>query len=474
AALLSPRLPSRRDLAAMVGLGLLGVLPTLVWEVLSHGYDITALRTYLATPGRLDLDVLAMMPRAFGDALGTDSLGPGTLAARWQALGTAQGIAMTVLILAGTGYLAWRVVGRIAPIMPPAPMARRLRVWRGLLAAREDERWRVEAVLLLAIALPIVSMLSHRSSIYPHYLIVEYPGAFLAVGVLAEAAVKRARPTRLPAARGLVWAGMVALMLAGALDSLIYFGSIDGPGFHPGAGWGYSIAQTRMAGDRLTAISAHEGLRDVEVLAKLEGGRLDLARVLSVNEPRRTVLDPACLVLPAPGAPDMLVVTESDADPLSPALRSAPWAHLVGVIPMRGADPLRVYRVSAASLSAQGSPTLSPPIDYVGTAPLAVRLEGTQVMGGTITWWQVNGTVPSSGVYGPRRWLRVGAAMPCAPRAWQTGQTLLTWQPGDGGAVARVSTGLSGPLVTAWGPFRLLSFLPMPEQAQSLTPITVP
>ncbi|HEX9068781.1 MAG TPA: glycosyltransferase family 39 protein, partial [Ktedonobacterales bacterium] len=92
AALLSPRLPSRCELAAVAGLGLLGVLPTLVWEVLSHGYDITALRTYLATPGRLDLEVLAMMPRAFGDALGADSLGSGTLAAHWQALGTALGI----------------------------------------------------------------------------------------------------------------------------------------------------------------------------------------------------------------------------------------------------------------------------------------------------------------------------------------------------------------------------------------------
>jgi hypothetical protein len=231
-ALLTRRALGRRDLlAATLALAVL-FLPSALWELVSGGSDLTRLGASASGRSILDWAAIQML---FGllQPASRDNLGDASLYASAYPAIAALPIVMALLAFASTiwivavvvrpfvpGLLAYpqrsveaaipagrRLKSRLNGLRPQSPPARTriqnpfgsahesadalLRVSRHdssregdiFAIALADPQWRFRALLALWALAPLVVMLRHSQRVYPHYLLVSLPAAFLILGL---------------------------------------------------------------------------------------------------------------------------------------------------------------------------------------------------------------------------------------------------------------------------------------------------
>jgi hypothetical protein len=189
--LLSPRKAPIRDL--LIGIAALIVLyiPTILWEVTSHFYDLHALQAYGHQPAHVDLAAL----RQFLTLSGLPAWVP------WQgtrAYTTLLALSWTIAVV-GLIYLLARVLWpALAALRASVTAGRRLahpRQWIAWLHAPAQCRWRIDLLLIVWPALFLLTQLDHRSPVYPYYMLGTLPSQFLATGILVSDLVRLQRPS---------------------------------------------------------------------------------------------------------------------------------------------------------------------------------------------------------------------------------------------------------------------------------------
>ena len=168
----------RRDLAwAAAALAAL-FAPLLIWELASHGSDLSALLALGSRPSIIDPAALLRYAQlispapagSFGTGSSYDAVGSllQPLANVMVALALVSGIWITAIALN-----PW-MSGRSAPGGPRAAMSK--------------PRWRLSASLLIWQALPVLLLLRHSRILPEHYLLVLLPIVYLTIGLWAAAA----------------------------------------------------------------------------------------------------------------------------------------------------------------------------------------------------------------------------------------------------------------------------------------------
>jgi hypothetical protein len=209
--LLAPERPRTRDYTlAAAALGVL-LAPTIVREVVGGGSDVTILLRYAHGPSVVDPNVLFRLYQVLGGPLMADSVpkpgrGLGALVSllvrtpqtsdclSGTPYGALGGLPLAASLLAfGMFVVGWstqtlRVLAPAIERWRAAQVSEAIEghlsvwleqpgaMWQGLRADRER---RVYLLLWLSVSLPPALMLRHAGGIYPHYLIILYPLAFL-------------------------------------------------------------------------------------------------------------------------------------------------------------------------------------------------------------------------------------------------------------------------------------------------------
>ncbi|HEV2237582.1 MAG TPA: glycosyltransferase family 39 protein, partial [Ktedonobacterales bacterium] len=217
--LLAPRTVRRRDVLLGAAVTALLFVPSLLWEVSSHFYDVHAFLQYGRGRSVTDLTTLREFLR-IADL-------PNWLP--WQ--GTFAGRALFTLdwalVVAGAALVAWRLVAEARGAWRGRAVSLAPRSWSAGIGAAlawaqapARARWRIDALLLLWPGLVLASQLRHLSDVQLFYLIPTLPVQFLLVGALAEAAWRGWRAfSPLPRGEGGQGVGSVGMRaaLAGAL-----------------------------------------------------------------------------------------------------------------------------------------------------------------------------------------------------------------------------------------------------------------
>ncbi|HEU4781969.1 MAG TPA: hypothetical protein VFS83_01385 [Ktedonobacterales bacterium] len=369
ALLIAPHWPTRRDTLLGIGLVVVLLLPTILWELTSGFSDAQLLRQFSQQPPVVDLDVF----HAIYHLLGAPAYpGPGTntpypaildtaLYARVDGLNVAiQNVAMALYIVS---YLVLTVL-TLAPLrrvrVASAATGWR-RIWEWLLALRTalqaDARWRSYLLLWVWLTIPPLTMLRHGKTVQPHYLFILYPAFFLSIGVAADAIIRKgprvlaalrihSRQTQVQ--RIIAW-GALAVVLLVALgqgaQSALFIAALGGNQVST-VNFGYPLNQLLSADSALATIqrAQHAGGIVVSMPSRYTASALD--STLIREEADRTGVTGDCLALPGAQADPTLVVSTRAASPQALLLATLPNATHVQDIAMPGDEPLVVYRLS--------------------------------------------------------------------------------------------------------------------------------
>ncbi|MGH2515640.1 MAG: glycosyltransferase family 39 protein, partial [Ktedonobacterales bacterium] len=226
--LLAPRFPRLRAYVVAAAGVLLLMVPTLIFEVASRGYDLRKLAHYALHGGHFDGQIFSVFVGALSGA-GSGDLGPQApyaASAAWfpifpwvtLALVLAGWLVLTVRIGAPAVAL-WRGAASASGDASKVTRVKRwgVAVWRGL---RTDAVWRGRFLLWFWVTLPPLTMLHHSGDLFVHYLLVIFPAVFIVGGfgvewVLRAAATLPARAVLLRRAAPALALLVVALVVAG-------------------------------------------------------------------------------------------------------------------------------------------------------------------------------------------------------------------------------------------------------------------
>ena len=159
-------------------------IPTVLFEVASHGYDLPIYLAYLAAPKTLDGQTVRQISAALGprpwDWIGADT----RYAAVARALPWLEPV-VDALVVVSLVWLAVMVVAR--PLVALVRWARGLTPGPSPVRGRGEngEAWRVWRARLLVVGAPAVFLaltLRHASPVYAHYVFVITPPLYVAVG----------------------------------------------------------------------------------------------------------------------------------------------------------------------------------------------------------------------------------------------------------------------------------------------------
>jgi hypothetical protein len=463
-----PRLPE-------YGLAALGVLllllPTLLWETHSGWSDLDILLHASQAGARYDFEVAVALFGVLG-APSPQTLGAGAPFNMLMPLFNFLTALTVLLFVIGWLWLTWRVWRGLRTAWRPIPRGDAT-TWRAYLAwarsiaggMRSDETWRLTFVLWLWVTVPPVAMIRHTITIFPHYLIVLYPGVFIVIGLGAawivtqtRSAMRRyqasqhdARRTRLArigqrAARVTPIALLVALLCGLTLQSTLHTTSVSSSGYSVTEGYGYPLNTMLGTVDALNATQRREGIANVDIIAAAPppGYYNDLATLLRDERPERSVMDGACLRLPASGA--SLIVTEKSTVPAARLLGGLPNATKIGALPLREGEPASIYRVKPLSGALPGETSASG-VTFGGAGQPALRLEGYQRVAPDLVrlrWTVLTSSVSQRPLLSYHVQATIGVSKPsttptsvaCGATRWSAGDTLVTWAPVDAGAAS--------------------------------------
>jgi 4-amino-4-deoxy-L-arabinose transferase-like glycosyltransferase len=452
-----PRLPEYT--LAAVGVLLLSA-PTLLWQAQSDWSDLNILfRSSQASP-RYDGEVAVALFNILGGP-SPQTLGAGTLFNKLMPFFNVLTSLTVLLLVVGWLGLTWRVWRGLRSAWRPAPTGAAM--WRDRLAwgrayvgaVRSDEMWRLSLVLWLWVTFPPVALIRHTITIFPHYLLLLYPGVFIAIGLgaawifgWARRAIQRSQadqssPRAATLARIGLRAAPIALLLALlcslTLQSTAHTTSVASPGYIVTEGYGYPLNTMLDAVDALNAAQRREGIANVDIVTATPppGYYNDLGALLGNEQPTRSIMDGACLRLAGTG--ESLIVTEKSSGPAAQLLSDLPNATKVGALSLREGEPAQIYRVKPLAGALPGE-TSAGGVTFGSVGQPALRLEGYQRVAPNLV--RLRWTVLTSAV-SQRPLLtyhvQVGASashestartsVSCGATQWAAGDTLVTWAP---------------------------------------------
>ena len=470
ALLIAPHWPTRRDALLGVGLVLLLLLPTILWELTSGFSDARLLRQFTQQPPVFNLDVL----HAIYHLLGAPAYpGPGTntpypaildtaLYARMDGLNVAiQNAAMALYIVC---YLMLTVLtlAALRRVRVGAAATGWRRAWSWLLALRTalqaDARWRSYVLLWVWLTIPPLTMLRHGNAVQPHYLFILYPAFFLSVGVAVDAIIREG-PRVLAAlriqlrqrqAQRIIAGGALAVVLLVALgqgaQSALFIAAL-GNNQVSTVNFGYPLNQLLAADSALATIQRAQHAGDIVVSMPSRYTASALDSTLIREEADRTGVTGDCLALPGAQAQPALVVSTRAASPQARLLAALPNATRGQDIAMPGDEPLVIYSLSGPTPLLSDEHAL-PSVTWQSGDGSALRLvAGARTAAGVIRlrWvverWtiphDVNGADMSATPWfeAQLRTARPGdsqtstpvARATCQPTQLQPGETLFTW-----------------------------------------------
>jgi Dolichyl-phosphate-mannose-protein mannosyltransferase len=512
ALLLAPRRPTRREVALGVGLVLLLLLPTLLWEALSGAADLTSLRQFSAHPSEVNFDVFLTFAHLLGGpTYNTDYGGaPFALVDTQAAYTQLHGLFAVLVRLAYLLYIASYILLMVLVFGPAIKIwrgaqpkgtrwrqaqQRLMAIWRGL---RADTSWRAYLLLWLWLTLPALALLRHNKTLQPHYLFIVYPAVFLMAGIAMQRALALApalphllapiRPSlRLPTlpsvARLAIFALLGVLVAGQAAQSLLYTAA-QAAGQVNNTTFGYPLGDLRNADTMLTRLQQQTGAQSILLSTPQPHFYHALDYMLVGEHSDRTGFFGACLLLPAQNAGPALVVSAQASSRAAALLPRLSNAHHMQSFAMPGVEPFEVYVVQGAAATLPGETHLTPAV-YRGPSGERIRLESAalQAPGVLRLRWTVLDDTPAGSAPSEFHFLlhsadtTTGSTLAqgeCAPTRWQAGQTLFTWvQTGDDGATtgtpkagpalpqAPLALDVEGETTENWqrsvGPLRVLS-----------------
>lgn len=410
-----------RDLlVAALALGVL-FLPSALWELLTNGIDVAPLRS--STSGAFHVDAMAIQQLlALLQPATRDSLGSGSLyAATYGPLG-ALALLMALLAVVSTLWLAAVVLRPLVVFGVPAfrslvaqlgasryqeksSEATSRTSWRPLFeplaAALAEPWWRFRALLALWELAPLALMLRHSAPVYPHYVLLTLPAAFLAVGVFLVWLARRAAalisarlsPAAHPAARRLAGVSIrtsirtsirpsallvgvvLVLALAQTYGTATYVLSIERGAFDAsehGAHYGLPLDAQRAALLAASRVARSQGA-DLAVATR-DAYQEPLEYLAATGNGPASVYDSAaCLVVPAAGSRPLVTLTiapgaASDLLPrlhgatalAGPAVEEGINSALVRIPPGATLSGERILLDAASSAAASQGPQASP------------------------------------------------------------------------------------------------------------------
>jgi hypothetical protein len=459
---LSPHRPIPREYALAAFGVLLLLAPTLLWQAQSGWSDVNILFHSSQASARYDFEVAGALFGVLG-APSPQTLGAGTPFDRLMPLFNVLTALTVLLFVVGWLRLTWRIWRGIRAAWRPAPSSEaswRDRVsWACALVddVRGNEAWRLSLALWLWVTIPPVAMIRHTITIFPHYLLLLYPGIFIVIGLgaawivawgrsamrLGQTAQVRSRPATL--ARISLRAAPIALLivfLGGlAFQSTLHITSVSSQQYTVVEGYGYPLNTMLGAVDALNAIQRREGIANIDIVAAPPppGYYNDLATLLRNERPTRSLMDGACLRLPGTG--ESLIVTEKATVPAAQLLSGLPNATKIGALPLREGQPASVYRVKPLTSALPGETSAGGVIfgqaeqpmlrleGYQRIAPNLLRLRWTVLTSSAtarpLLMYQVQVVSGASGAGNLKQRATCGAAR------WSAGDTLVTWAPVD-------------------------------------------
>jgi hypothetical protein len=533
ALLLSPRAPRARQYVWVAAIVVLLAGPTVVWEAVSHGYDITGALKFSSGHAVINGDVFRMLYNLLGPpttpyanfsvayaATTPDSpyawLNP---ILPWMRRGV--NVLYPLSYLALTGLLVAPVRKLLVVLPGSGTWLQRSRalvagIWNGL---HSSPHWRGLLLLWLWVTIPPLAMLRHSSPVHDHYLLIEFPAIFIMVGLAAEWTLIWLIPNfarGLSASLGSVRApllqrlgtgtlfAVLGLFIAGQVaQCVLYLASVQ-QGKMTTVGFYHPLGELQSADARLQQLQRERNASAVYLANPFDDYSSSITYLFVRDQPRRMSFAGACLVLPAPDAGSALVVSTSSNLPSSRLLPQLPNAEHVDDISMPGGEPFKVYEV-------QGTAPLLPDEHSVGPVTLTdgagngLRLEAVamEAPGVLRLRWTVLASTAAHALpqYYDMQASAVGAdntagsmlgQSKCQPTQWQAGQTLFTWLTGPTPLVpngsplpppppweaSQVALSVSDHTTDFWmssvGPIRLLSGVRVDSPTRILQPETLP
>ena len=479
ALLIAPHWPTRRDALLGIGLVVVLLLPTILWELTSGFSDAQLLRQFSQQPPVIDVDVF----HAIYHLLGAPAYpGPGTNTPYPAILDTALyahigGLNVVIQNLAMALYIVCYLVLTVLTLAP----LRRVRVgttsaatgwrrvWGWLLALRAalqaDARWRSYLLLWVWLTIPPLTMLRHGKTVQPHYLFILYPAFFLSVGVAVDAMI-RVGPRVLSALRihprqtqaqlqRIIVGGALAVVLLVALgqgaQSALFIAALGGNQVST-VNFGYPLNQLLAADGALATIQRAQHANGIIVSMPSRYTASALDSTLIREEADRTGVTGDCLALPSAQAGSTLVVSTRAASLQARLLATLPNATRVQDIAMPGDEPLAIYRLSGPPPLLPDERAL-PSITWQSGDGSALRLvAGARIAPGVIQlrWVVEQWTIPhdvNSADMSATPWFELQvrpqaaaqggrgsaptsapvARATCQPTHLQPGETLFTW-----------------------------------------------
>ena len=491
ALLLAPRLPRGLDWALTAAVVVVLLLPTLIFEKLSGGFDLRQLRSYAGQGAHVDLSVGRALWGIL-DGPDTHNLSRHGLARELISLSGLVTLALGALIAAGYILLTARVARPARRVwrgeQSTATGAQRLvargrALWREL---RRDPAWKTNLLLWLWITIPILALIRHSSLVADHYLMTLYPAIFLPAALVVARVWDgegdelhsvihsfRRVTRRTAAAVGSVegtateprvetivspfpprqgrWGGrflsslfllalVAALVLGQAARDVSYYARLASGSFNQFATYGYPLDALRALNQRLDALARQTHARSVEIVDPDPSYDPTIVEyMLADGRTDRLSFGGGCLILPTPAAGPVLIAASPRGQPALAALAHLPGATHLADIPMAGTAAWAVYDYTPASTSSASSalPGDRPVVqatfrDNLGNA---VRLDAAARDGNMLRlrWEALSIANPSHGAqFGVTVWASVGktgAAGGCQTQQWRAGQIFYTWQP---------------------------------------------
>jgi hypothetical protein len=462
-----------RDLAWAAGALLALYAPALVWELISHGYDLSH---YLAFGSRTPITDLTAL-ETYNDLISPAAAGSYGPASSYTAVGAAlrplsaimRALALvSVVWLIATTLMPW-LKRRNAPASPRTAMA--------------DSRWRIAMTLLLWQALPMLLLIRHNRSVQGHYLLVLLPIVYLTIGLWAAAASRWVESRLADRWEPMTRAGLIAFTLALALAQTIGV-TAELSTIHSGVFNGLTLPLhygIPLSSEQSTLAAAGSA-------AQRNGATLAIASSIVQQEPygylAQTGSTPAtvyvsdgCLMVPSRGSASPLVTLALPGTLAAHALPEMGGVKALGALPAQGSPPLTLYQLAPGAgprgeviQSGSMSATSPQPIGYSythdnsGSAFLTVRWTGDPKLslsgGQRVSYWYgaapdgllvANYIITAQPLDSAGNPLGAPLKANCERLAWAQGLDMLAWLKlplGQSGNLTTWSVSISGaPLV---------------------------
>ncbi len=426
-------------------------IPTLIWEIASHGYDLSRYLAFGSRTSITDWTVLTI----YGELISPATASYYGATSSYTAFGAALSplaIVMQALALVSAAWLA---------AITFKPWLKRWNATGGSRAEMATPRWRLAAVLLLWQALPVLLLIRHNRSVQAHYLLVILPIIYLSIGLWAAAASRWLESRLAGRWAPAPLAGLIVITLALTLAQTTGVAA-ELATIHDGAFNGLTLPLhygIPLSSQQATLAAAGNA-------AKNDGATLAIASTNVQQEPygylAQTGITPAtvyvsngCLMVPSLGNTRPLVTLALPGTLAARVLPEMAGVRALSALTSQGSQPLALYQLApgagpSGEVSQPRSATSALPYlsgysyarDATGSTFLTVRWTGAPELnlpnGQRASYWYgaatsgpqvANYTVTAQQLDSSSQPVGAPLAADCERLAWPQGADMLAWLP---------------------------------------------